>query len=121
MNIKEVATSPNHRHKAFAERVLEDDLAWWACFLFPFERMIKTRGGTVRPRVEFSERQARVEAWMETVCAKFDAQTEEEEEAKEEPAKPNPDQGVQIVNEFGMDDEFFNELADEDAIFFVND
>src|SRR3989338_368009 len=60
MNIQQVATSTDHRHREFAGRVLEDDLALWACFLYPMEQMIKARGGSVRPRVEFSERQARL-------------------------------------------------------------
>lgn len=133
MDIREVAMSPDHRHRDFAERVLEDDLALWACFLPPMEQMIKDRGGIVRQRVEFSERQSRLEAWQKKVCSKFDIQPPTTATA-EKLSKPqtegprltaNPDQGMQPVivvprpapgpgPEFGMDDDFFT-MLDEGA------
>ena len=139
MNIQEVATSETHRHSAFAKRVLEDKLAWWACFLHAFEKLIKNRGGTVRPRVEFSERQARLKKWREKMCAKFDV---EPERRVDEPLLTNPDQGLfsfappsplppfqappqplpppqSNEPEFGMDDDFFSMLIEDEIDFFA--
>lgn len=127
MDIQEVATSEGHRHKAFAERVLEDDLAWWACFLFQFEILIKNRGGSVRPRVEFSERQARIEDWCAEMSAKFEAGEEEEGEIRKKKKEKlptvhhketHPDQVVPVSTEFGMDEDFFNVLANDDDLDF---
>lgn len=115
MDIKEVATSQSHRHREFAGRVLEDDLALWACFLHPMKLQIEACGGSVRPRVEFGERQARLQAWQNRMCTKFDAAP---------PKAPshilaNPVQDVPPVvakpidhDMLGLDDDFFNDLDD---------
>lgn len=115
MNIKEVATSPSHRHREFAGRVLEDDLALWACFLHPMKLQIETLGGSVRPRVEFGERQARLQAWQDKMCTKFEAAPPK----AVGPTRATPDQGVQSVliiptdhAALGMDEDFFNMLDD---------
>jgi hypothetical protein len=132
MNIQQVATSTDHRHREFAGRVLEDDLALWACFLYPMEQMIKARGGSVRPRVEFSERQARLQAWQDKMCAKFEVAPPKRSE-KQQTKTTNPDQGVEIAlskslakeqQDLGMDEEFFNMLDGGDELdqdFFAED
>ena len=132
MNIQQVATSTDHRHREFAGRVLEDDLALWACFLYPMEQMIKARGGSVRPRVEFSERQARLQAWQDKMCAKFEVAPPKRSE-KQQTNITNPDQGVEVAlskslakeqQDLGMDEEFFNMLDGGDELdqdFFAED
>lgn len=133
MNIKEVASDEGHRHHAFAERVLDDDLARLCCMLFQWRFLIENRGGSVRPHIEYSERYARLEAWRKSICDKYEAAPPPPPSARQKPdpvaaplgvaeptiAEPSPpgtaaaplaipEEG--FVDEFGMGEDFFNAL-----------
>jgi hypothetical protein len=126
MNIKEVASDEGHRHRAFAERVLDDDLARLCCMLFQWRFLIQNRGGSVRPHIEYSERYARLEAWRQSICDKYEAAPSPALRAAPSHLSVVPEPVVEVlgtsaaaplvipedgpVDEFGMGEDFFNAL-----------